>query len=1267
MLFLAGEILDLLESVELRVGWEGPGGSTIPVETFTVYLDGLVVNATTGDVRDRVVVVLDEPGLPQSAAGGNVTAVFVSRCGSRSGDPVAVAHVLPVRETVTSTLSQRSSLAMQTTVFVDVDGDYAAYFAVDVPFSAWFAFGPTTATTWWEAEDTDMLVVTPQQIGSLVDGGVKDMHLVSASRHVSYSFKEDQHRDITHAWVHRTNASTTAFLIRKLDTWDAVGDNPVKLVGETRFAYVVGRTDAFSDEWDGALQTQLVSVHPQACTRDLSCSGHGACAGVDELPCVCDTPYRGDDCSTCAQGFAWAADAGVGGFCEAGEAMVSITLAIDVTEVGVPGSDSYAWFEDSLKSDLAVAAGVSRRRFQLVRVEAGSVIATVRVSRAEQRHISTLAELAEPDVADVVDTLSFLIEQGPSPQNILYRGLVTSSTVASAGLSVVFSSPQQPSAAVEYDHSIELDSRLRLSWTVQNYADAGSDSSVDQRRIAIELSFQGLSWVAFAVSPTGTMLAPAGPIDFHGRPFDRSSPATLAVVGLPSTGEIAVRRLQSKHESGIVEQHEGDLGWLELTETHLGQSNGFTTMRFTRPLLSARKSDSLNLYGNTTIIWAYGDDRFVKGNQFPKKHIASGATTVGFTQPREVEGLAATKVLHGLLMWGAFGVAFPVGATFAVFFRHNEKYRIQIHGTVQLLGIGAAAWGAVLAWFMVEGHHFFHFWHALIGTVVLVVTAVQALTAVFRPHKPRVRRQRTKQTTGEEAAAKLVAEVNARVHGIPVEERKEPKPKLSRKEKHDLKVAKRAKRREEKAAAKAKRHADRRAEKLKAKRLAKQRAKLLMIEERRKAKAEEKANREAEHAKKASQSAKESAVCDDDAAVQATSSAAEPAAVPPASPAQPQVAQHVPESPTSQARRAADDAVGDVDASKAVTETPAEDGEVLCEKPRLDDSILTDATDGVETKETEDTSLLPGTPIDVSPPTPEKTTVQIDVGEAGESGGALATGAALSAEELEREAAKKARKAYKKRMKEESKRREAGTLRWDEELDEDWNVVKRSLGFRLKVCLGNAYGVMRVVLMLDDKALQRRRWYTCHRAAATGIFALSFVNMLLGLSIVQAHPLLYVAVVGILATVVILIAMSGKKSRALHEARLEKLRKAELEANRVDPFKVAKAITMATEAFTLMAALGKKKRTGQYQLEIDASANRIKRMLLANVRARRAARAASSAEQSEKAYAAADLQAPAGAGTPNAAPVRLAVGGNDNGESGAVDTSTEAKAAESKA
>jgi hypothetical protein len=111
---------------------------------------------------------------------------------------------------------------------------------------------------------------------------------------------------------------------------NAPGDLPINLNGNTELAFAVGQAPQFAyhgRSGKGFLSVRISTTEdgPVACTRDLSCDGHGSCLDPDEISdgmggggalfltdsstCLCDVGYRTEDpqtgisCDGCAIGF----------------------------------------------------------------------------------------------------------------------------------------------------------------------------------------------------------------------------------------------------------------------------------------------------------------------------------------------------------------------------------------------------------------------------------------------------------------------------------------------------------------------------------------------------------------------------------------------------------------------------------------------------------------------------------------------------------------------------------------------------------------------------------------------------------------------------------------------------------------------------------------------------------------------------------------------------------------------------------------------------
>lgn len=619
-----------------------------------------------------------------ASSGVNLFASVVSACGATAQGRVA--SIVPAEYSGSSALN--SQLSLRWVVFKHDDGTRFAEFHASLSAIAWLGVGPGPGTM----IGTDAALVLPEQ------GTVRDTHIEAQ---LDAGVITDGHDDITGEWVEQADGTTEAWFTRPLVSSDE-DDVSFAEAGTTTVAWAYGSTNTFALHLQRG--TATVELLPNACSAAVTCNGHGTCGASAASPCDCDTGYTGAACDVCADGFR--RPTGGGPRCVSDAVDVQLVLQLDIESIGQEGSEQYKEFVSDFFADISNATGVPESRFELIAISAGSVVIRFRI-------LAPPSDEADDDAAEQLDNvavvaiLSSLIDQGPESGNALYSGRVTRHVEPTQELHIEFSA-MDVGDGPEYPFFAALDDALSISWGV------GGDN------IRVRLTYSGIGWVGIAVSPDRSMLA---------------TPSNVAHIGLPADGLVSSFALQEKTVDGVVQLETGQDGHVALSDTFVEQSDGQTTVRFTRPLSDggADAARSISASGTTTLIYAYGSSNSLG------LHTKSGAAEIDFTSGGAQDvgvAISGLKVAHGILMSLSWGLLLPAGTIMAYFYKHRHPWRFFVHRALQVTGFLFAVIGTAIAFVMVEGAHFNAALHSIVGTAVMVLACTQITNAVLRPHPP---------------------------------------------------------------------------------------------------------------------------------------------------------------------------------------------------------------------------------------------------------------------------------------------------------------------------------------------------------------------------------------------------------------------------------------------------------------------------------------------------------------------------------------------------
>ena len=130
-----------------------------------------------------------------------------------------------------------------------------------------------------------------------------------------------------------------------------------------------------------------------------------------------------------------------------------------------------------------------------------------------------------------------------------------------------------------------------------------------------------------------------------------------------------------------------------------------------------------------SLIWAYGD------SENPGPHRRLGSAMINFKATNSESDFSLLR-LHGILMWIAFGVLFPIGVLLGRFLPKTETktYWFAIHRFVQSLGglcMMTAVVLIVIDHFQRRDGHSVMKNHGAFGSAMIAITSVQIILAIF--------------------------------------------------------------------------------------------------------------------------------------------------------------------------------------------------------------------------------------------------------------------------------------------------------------------------------------------------------------------------------------------------------------------------------------------------------------------------------------------------------------------------------------------------------
>jgi len=256
---------------------------------------------------------------------------------------------------------------------------------------------------------------------------------------------------------------------------------------------------------------------------------------------------------------------------------------------------------------------------------------------------------------------------------------------------------------------------LSLSWKA-NYT---------SKTLEFTLVFLGTAWIGFGVSPDGKMSQG----DYTTFPWHHSDVILYRPEEDPVVKEFQVTGHCAKCFSPYNKDNAG------VVNASHSQTNGVTTLSFSRPFIGAADDNYEINYYNNTWIWAYGSTNTWE------KHVERGAITIAFVpEPGASTSSSVTfAIVHAVLMAMAVGIVLPVGAIFANRKRSDsssivyERGWVVTHRNMQVVACALAtvAIGCAIYSKQLSGSRHFHSLHSYIGIGAYSVLFVQVITMLL--------------------------------------------------------------------------------------------------------------------------------------------------------------------------------------------------------------------------------------------------------------------------------------------------------------------------------------------------------------------------------------------------------------------------------------------------------------------------------------------------------------------------------------------------------
>eukprot|EP00850_Spirogloea_muscicola_P018145 SM000163S02313 [mRNA] locus=s163:117559:130545:+ [translate_table: standard] len=201
-------------------------------------------------------------------------------------------------------------------------------------------------------------------------------------------------------------------------------------------------------------------------------------------------------------------------------------------------------------------------------------------------------------------------------------------------------------------------------------------------------------------------------------------------------GKVGTYYIDGKHAYAVHKTEE------ELLMAKCDQSSGIITFEFSRLLRPDPKvcgdqcGVTINPESDLKVVWAYGLDWTSGTLTHENKHMqASSSVTLVDLRTGEamVEHLQPVFVVHGFMMFIAWGLLLPFGMLAARYIKKGDW--LQIHMYTQYSGMAVMALGLLFAMGELKGFDFKSL-HSRIGLAALLLASWQPCNAYMRPAKP---------------------------------------------------------------------------------------------------------------------------------------------------------------------------------------------------------------------------------------------------------------------------------------------------------------------------------------------------------------------------------------------------------------------------------------------------------------------------------------------------------------------------------------------------
>ena len=193
------------------------------------------------------------------------------------------------------------------------------------------------------------------------------------------------------------------------------------------------------------------------------------------------------------------------------------------------------------------------------------------------------------------------------------------------------------------------------------------------------------SWVGVGFSPDFSMIGTSAVL---------GEAATCQDAAQTSCGTVEMWHLDAKPPSFGTSKE-------PLTNTQISVVDGKVTIKFTRTLTGRVP---LTANGATPLLWAIGNGPYGPGSKgyhgSNKGRFAislSGDAGAASSGSLGLDPVSVYKLVHGVLMWLAWGLLLPLGAITSRFFRQHNPLWFDLHRLFQITGLVGALVGFIIA------------------------------------------------------------------------------------------------------------------------------------------------------------------------------------------------------------------------------------------------------------------------------------------------------------------------------------------------------------------------------------------------------------------------------------------------------------------------------------------------------------------------------------------------------------------------------------------